>query len=396
MIGKGTSLPDKLSIKGRCGDGCRFGRARYLPSQRAVAPHINSFRPWPLAHATIPACHVRLCAAATWSISVSKRRTSSFDGSKADIGLTFRRGCQHNRHPRNMLSTTTEPALAGWGVPDRLRAALGLQDKFITPRGELPMNLFEIEIPSLRLALLASGTLLVAAVVAVSARAETTNRDLWSITVDQEPPEDFVAAALEDLGPVISRPTQNNPNSLIAGNYGTVGDEASSDGIEFSRILDDFEIHSLPTVSLVLDWIIPTLPMELSPWIPNVVHIPPGDDEMIMSIAEDLWGEYFDMDSPRPNVPRAFVIENSGISHIEPIVRQLWSQNMLITSNGQPVGPGVYPLYVGPWRLFTPPTDVWAVQIAVVPEPASAMLLLMGLSTFVSTVRRQSLVRTRA
>jgi len=285
--------------------------------------------------------------------------------------------------------------LAGWGVPDRLRAALGLQDKFITPRGELPMNLFEIEIPSLRLALLASGTLLVAAVVAVSARAETINRDLWSITVDQEPPEDFVAAALEDLGPVISRPTQNNPNSLLAGNYGTVSDEASSDGIEFSQKLDDFEIHSLPTVSLVLDWIIPTLPIELSLWIPNVVHIPPGDDEMIMSIAEDLWGEYFDMDSPRPNVPRAFVIENSGISHLEPIVRQLWSQNMLITSNGQPVGPGVYPLYVGPWRLFTPPTDVWAVHIAVVPESASAMLLLMGLSTFVSTVRRQSLVRTR-
>ena len=49
---------------------------------------------------------------------------------------------------------------------------------------------------------------------------------------------------------------------------------------------------------------------------------------------------------------------------------------------------GVYPMYVGPFS-GTHPTEVWAVHVLPVSEPATATLLLAGASLLVLSKRRR-------
>jgi hypothetical protein len=184
--------------------------------------------------------------------------------------------------------------------------------------------------------------------------------DTWKITIDQNPSDDFVEAALEDLEAQFSYTP--DPNALIGcclvGNYGMIATD-----------------HDL---------------------VSDVFHIiePTEWTDIVFREFSYIWDWQVPFDTGGGPIRVLFVgfrILNDDIPELETIARDLWADEELVDRNGEPIGIGVYPMYVGPFAPIMSPSAVWAVHLTATPEPTSFVLVISGLSVLIMAARHGNL-----
>ncbi len=173
---------------------------------------------------------------------------------------------------------------------------------------------------------------LVAAAVLIPLTASTTHAGTidavpWRIVVDEDPPAEFVAPALEQW-------------------------EAMEDALLGTQVG-------------------PTAPV--------------GGDYLALPCVIPDWRVTSGFEYPLPFAAPLFTIAKEDVAELETIARQLWTESRLIDSDGDPIGLGVYAMCVNPFSRGV--TSIWAVH--VVPEPATGALLMVGALVLAHFKRRR-------